>query len=513
MAKAARRQHPEGDRPDRAVIDIGSNTVRLVVYAGSRRAPEVWLNEKVSAKLGRDLSATGRMPAKAMDLALTALARFATILPDLGIEDVQTVATAAVRDAENGPEFLERVRALGLEPRLLSGEEEARTSAMGVIGAFPGARGTVADLGGGSLELIMIEGDDLREGVSLPLGTLRLPALRQQGPLAFEQAVDREMARAGWAAAHPGPLYMVGGTWRAMAAYAMRQTDHPLTDPHGLCIPTEDADRLAKKIARMTPAELAPIRGISASRAAGLPDAAAMLRVMLAELKPDGLVFSSWGLREGLLFTRLTPGARAQDPLLAAIAHFTYPRGGSPAEAAMIAAWTADVVQGAGPNSDTRGSERLRLAATMLALATARLEPNLRARHAYDWAMDKRWLGLPPEGRARLAAMLLAACGRPGVPEALLRLAGAEALREAAAWGLAVRLCRRIGAGTQVSLLTSSLRREADRLVLWFDPARAQLASDLVVSDLKALAQWLGLAHEVRVGEAAAAAAVNHSLI
>jgi exopolyphosphatase/guanosine-5'-triphosphate,3'-diphosphate pyrophosphatase len=293
---------------------------------------------------------------------------------------------------------------------------------------------------------------------------------------------------------------MVGGTWRAMATYAMRQTEHPLTDPHGLCIATEDADHVAKKIARASVAELAAIRGISASRAAGLPDAAAMLRVMLAELKPDGLVFSSWGLREGLLFARLAAGARAQDPLLAAIAHFTSPRGGAPAEAAMIAAWTADVVQGGG-----NGSERLRLASTMLALAAARLEPNLRARHAYDWAMDKRWLGLDPEGRARLAAMLLAACGRPGAPDALLRLASAQALHDAASWGLAVRLCRRLGAGSQVSLLTSSLRRESGRLVLWFDPARAQLASDLVVGDLKALAQWLGIAHEVRVGEPAAA--------
>jgi exopolyphosphatase / guanosine-5'-triphosphate,3'-diphosphate pyrophosphatase len=276
----------------------------------------------------------------------------------------------------------------------------------------------------------------------------------------------------------------------------MRRTDHPLTDPHGLCVGTDEADRIAKKIARMSPAELAPIPGISSSRAAGLPDAAAMLRVMLAELKPEGLVFSSWGLREGLLYSRLGPGARAQDPLLAAIAQFTTPRGGSPAQAAMIAAWTADVAQGS-----RNGSERLRLAATMLALAAARLEPNLRARHAYDWAMDKRWLGLDPEGRARLAAMLLAACGQPGPAAALLRLAGEEALREATAWGLAVRLCRRMGAGTQVSLLTSSLRREPGRLVLWFDPARAQLASDLVLGDLKALAQWLGLEHEVRVGE------------
>ena len=119
-----------GDRPDRAVIDIGSNTVRLVVYSGSRRAPGIWLNEKVTAKLGRELATTGRIPDKAMDLALAGLARFAAILTDIGVADVQTVATAAARDAENGQEFLGRVRNLGLEPRLLSGLEEADYSAI-----------------------------------------------------------------------------------------------------------------------------------------------------------------------------------------------------------------------------------------------------------------------------------------------------------------------------------------------------------------------------------------------
>ena len=138
--------------PDRAVIDIGSNTVRMVVYTGAPRVPEVWLNERVTAKLGRDLAATGLLPDKAMESALLALARYAAIVEDLGIKAVETVATAAVRDAANGGEFLARVRALGLSPRLLSGEEEAFGAAYGVIGAFPGAQGTVADLGGGWAE-------------------------------------------------------------------------------------------------------------------------------------------------------------------------------------------------------------------------------------------------------------------------------------------------------------------------------------------------------------------------
>ncbi|MEO6151972.1 MAG: Ppx/GppA family phosphatase [Croceibacterium sp.] len=482
--------------PDRAVIDIGSNTVRLVAYGGSPRAPEVWLNERVSAKLGRDLAVTGTMPDKAIEAALTALARYAALVEDFGIDDVQTVATAAVRDAANGPDFLARVRALGLNPQLLSGEDEARGAAFGVIGAFPGAQGTVADLGGGSLELVMIEGDDCHDGVSLPLGTLRLPALRAEGAEPFRRAVKKAMGKAGWAAAHPGPLYMVGGTWRALAVYAMRSASYPLSDPHGFRLATDEADQIAKRIAAMEPAELSAMPGISSARAAGLPDAAAMMRVMLAELMPDGVVFSSWGLREGLLFQRLPRDLRAQDPLLAAVTSFAAPRGGPIAQAAMIAAWTSEISPGGGASR-----ERLRLAATMLALAAAHIEPNLRARHALEWAMDKRWVGLDPAGRALLAAALLAAGGKIAPPAELKQLASWEALSEAVGWGLAIRLCRRLGAGSRVSLMTSRLRREDDSLVLWLHPSRAQLASDQVSRDLAALAQWLGLTPRLDVSE------------
>jgi len=492
------RTQADGMRPDRAVIDIGSNTVRMVIYRGSQRAPEVWLNEGISARLGRDLSATGAMPEKAMSYALAAIARYATILADLGIDDVQTVATAAVRDAANGPDFLARVRALGLDPLLLTGEEEATGSAFGVIGAFPGARGTVADLGGGSLELIMIEDEGCHDGVSLPLGTLRLPALSEKGPAGFRKAVRKEMAKAGWAVAHPGPLYMVGGTWRALAAYAMRSRDYPLTDPHAFALDTDDADRIARKVARLTPEELAPIPGISALRAAGLPDAAAMLRIMLDELEPDGVVFSSWGLREGLLFQRLAPDARQQDPLLAGVIQFAAPRGGTVSIATLMAAWMADAVRGR-----TARAERLRLATTILALASSHVEPNWRARHAFEWAMDKRWLGIDPEGRARIAAALLAACGKIAPPPELEQLASWDDLSQAIGWGLAIRLCRRLGAGSRQSLVTSALTKEDGRLVLSMAPSHAQLATDPVTNDLKALAQWLGLEAETRVSDKA----------
>jgi exopolyphosphatase/guanosine-5'-triphosphate,3'-diphosphate pyrophosphatase len=143
----------------------------------------------------------------------------------------------------------------------------------------------------------------------------------------------------------------------------------------------------------------------------------------------------------------------------------------------------------------------LRLAATMLALAASHVEPNHRARHAYEWAMDKRWVGLGPEGRARIAAALVAACGKLSARPELERLASAALLHEAGSWGLAIRLCRRLGAGSRVSLLTSRLRRDDARLTLWVHPTRAQLVSDQVLGDLKTLAEWLGLQPQLEVSE------------
>ena len=496
-ARAAGADRAEWTRAERAVIDIGSNTVRLVIYAGALRAPETVLNEKIAAKLGRDLGETGLIPQKAADIALSALRRYRALIADRDLDQVEVVATAAVRDASNGAEFLQHVRDLGLDARLLTGEEEARASASGVIAAFPGAHGVVADLGGGSLELVSVENGASHAGESLPIGTLRLGSLRKEGANSFKQTVHRALADAGWAAAHPGPLYLVGGTWRALAKYAMLRLGHPLSDPHGLTLPVDQADRIAKKLVAADRESLRTISGLSALRAAALPDAAALLRAMIAELKPDQLVFSSWGLREGLLYQRLDPLARKQDPLLAGIAHFTAPRGGSISRAAMIAGWTANPVRSRGARS-----ERLRLAATLLALTAAQVEPNIRTRHAVDWALHKRWIGLDMPGRALIAAALVGACDKPALPSELLALTDEAKLHEAIGWGLAVRLCCRIGGASRVSLASSALFVEGEKLVLAFDETGAQLLGNVVEADLAGLAAWLGLEAEIRVGEA-----------
>ena len=119
------------------IIDIGSNSVRFVAYGGSARVPSALFNEKIMAALGKGIAADGALEARAAEATLEALARFRLLGKEIGLRKLHTVATAAVRDASNGPEFLKRVTALGLKPRLLPGSEEAQLSGLGVLSAFP----------------------------------------------------------------------------------------------------------------------------------------------------------------------------------------------------------------------------------------------------------------------------------------------------------------------------------------------------------------------------------------
>jgi len=488
-----------GTRPSRAIIDIGSNTVRLVIYGGSPRAPAVLLNEKVTARLGRDIANKGVLAEEAIALAMRGLSRFVLLLEDLRIEDVETVATAAVREASNGGEFIATLRALGLAPRVLSGEEEAVLSASGVAGAFREARGYVADLGGGSLELVDLASAQASNPVSLPLGALRLPDFRSKGDKsdsAMRERIEQVIRNEGGARASGETLYLVGGTWRAMAVFAMQMQEHPLSDPHGLSLGREAAKALIAALASENFESLKARKRISSMRAEKLPNAAILLSAMLRVLEPCGLVFSSWGLREGLLYDRLGPEDRAQDPLLAGIAAFAEQRGAPATLAAQMAGWSAGAVP-----ANTQGGERLRLAATMLALASMQIEPNIRLPQAVDWALHKRWIGIEAHERAMLGAAVAANGNELDLPPAISALASDKALGEAICWGLAVRLARRLGGGSRRSLQVSRLFTREDALVLRLARSHEALFGVPVEKDMKLLSGRLGCDYRVEIVE------------
>lgn len=470
---------------EQAVIDIGSNTVRLVIYGGPARAPIELLNEKVAAKLGKGVAENGKLAEKAMVTALAALGRYAALLRARGVKRVHAVATAAVRDAANGEEFLERVSALGLTPRLISGEEEALTSAAGVAGAFPSAKGVVADLGGGSLELVHIAGTEYEHGSSLPLGTLRLPALRKSGAAKFKRKVEKLIEETGSRCAPGETLYLVGGSLRALARYHQHMIGSPIDDPHGLAMEPAALLTLCRKLQRSSVLAGAP--GVSPTRLAALPDTAALLAALILTTKPDAVVFSGWGLREGLIFNELPVAQRRSDPFAAGVRAFAEPMGASPAVATMIAGWTANVV-----GSHDYAQENFRLSATILAIASQQIEPNLRSVTVVDWALHKRWIGLCGSGRAMLAACLLANVNRE-IPVDIEMLAEPEEIRQAIAWGLSMRLCRRLTGLAPQLFSSAELVAEDGNLVLWLAPAALPLATDVVEKDLKLLADQLSL--------------------
>ena len=486
-----------GNTVSRGIIDIGSNTVRLVVYGGSPRAPTVLLNEKITARLGRDIASTGKLADEAIELAMRGLRRFVLLLDDLRIENVDTVATAAVRDATNGPDFIKELRKLGLSPRVISGEEEAKLSASGVAGAFPGARGVVADLGGGSLELVDLEDGETSNAVTLPLGALRLPDYRVKGDKdgsKMRSALEKALKDGIGKRKSLDTLYLVGGTWRAMAVYAMQVNGHPLSDPHGLEVSAKQARYITEALRLEAPEDLKSRKRISSMRAEKLPDAAILSQALQETLSPKRIVFSSWGLREGLVYNSLEPHAQGQDPLLAGISTFASQRGVPPMLATRIASWTLD----AAPARE-HGSERLRLAATMLALASMQIEPNIRLPHAIEWALQKRWIGIDGQGRAMLAAAVAANGNQLELPDAVLALASEAAIDEAIKWGLALRLARRLGAGSRRSLDVSRLMIEEDALVLRLATDHAALNCGPVEKDMKLLSGRLNLTPRVDI--------------
>jgi exopolyphosphatase/guanosine-5'-triphosphate,3'-diphosphate pyrophosphatase len=282
--------------PDRhAIIDIGSNSIRLVVFGPGR---EVLYNDKVLAGLGRGVVANGRIDREARSLALATLKRYAALLTLIKPDHLQVVATAAVREADNGGEFLAAVRALGLPAELLSGEDEARGSAWGVLAHFPDARGVVADLGGGSLELARIAYGGVHECVSFPLGVLRIAAIRAEGRGRLRKTVRKALAPLDWTRQVAGQeLFLVGGAWRALAKIEARLGKH---DPAASFAP-EEARRLKIYAKRMGPEWLATVPGISAARAVQLEHAAALLVALVGELAPSSITVTRAGLREGLV--------------------------------------------------------------------------------------------------------------------------------------------------------------------------------------------------------------------
>ena len=477
------------------IIDIGSNSVRFVAYGGTARVPSSLFNEKVMAALGKGVAKDGKLDPAAMEKTLLALARFRQLGREMGLKKLHTVATAAVRDASNGPAFLKQIAALGLRPVLLSGEEEAEMSGLGVISAIPRANGIVADLGGGSLELIGVARGGAGEGISLPLGVLRVGPEVATETLAATIRAGLKDSRLKDAAAGHG-LYLVGGSFRALALLDMKVTGHPLPIIHQYRIAEARLPELRQVLATRDASEIKALADISASRVPTLPAALSVLEAMVTVLRPRRVVVSAFGLREGLLYRDLASDVRDEDPLLAAALEVGQRLGRFGDHGAALDQWIAPIFP-----DDSSDMQRLRLAVCLLGDIAWNAHPDFRAERAVDMAIHGNWVGIDAHGRAMLGRALCSAfSGDGGFSSKLTALLRPGEGERASAWGKALRLAQRLSGGTEALLRKTSISLEPRKLVLAIPAKQRELYTDPVARRLNSLAKALDRTGEARFG-------------
>lgn len=483
--------------PPVGVIDIGSNSVRLVVYEGLTRAPTPIFNEKVLAGLGREVQSTGLLAPEAVTQALLALKRFRALCDTLKVQRVLGIATAACRDARNGAPFIaEAERLCRIRIDVLSGRREAELSALGVMSGVFAPNGIVGDLGGGSLELVDIHGTRLRRGITLPLGGLALQDASKKSIKKAEKIVIRALSEVKPGAAGSGrSLYAVGGAWRALARLHMAQTGYPLHVMHGYRIRAREAIEFCELVKRVDPETLSQIEVVSSARRPLLSYAALVLEQLVRRTRPDDVVISALGVREGLLHSLLSAREQKKDALIDAARNLNELRSRSPEHGEELIKWTDRFMQSSGID-ETETEIRLRHAACLVADIGWRTHPDYRGEQSLNIIANASFVALDHPGRAYLALAVyfrhVGIMHDDELSPRLRELASTRLLDRARILGAAMRVAYMVSASMPGVLPQTPLKVEKGRLVLRMPGKYAALAGERVFNRLRTLARLIG---------------------
>lgn len=474
-----------------AIIDIGSNSVRLVVYAGAPRVPAPIFNEKLLAGLGAGLDQSRTFAPAAHDKALAALRRFRLLIDHMRVKKTHVLATAAIREAEDGRDFVREVDRIGFRCEVLSPEREAELAGEGVLSAIPDADGIVGDLGGGSLELVDVATGEVRRGISLPLGILRLSA-SPGGERAAREAIRAGVKQLGGVKQTRGrTFFMVGGSWRALARIDMAESDYPLPITHEYRMMPKRARELRRIVSLPDPKWS---KAAAAARLASAPLAAMLLDILADELEPSDLVVSTFGIREGLLFSMLRPRIRACDPLIEAARESGGGEHRFGQHGDLLDEWISPLFD------DTPEMSRLRRASCLLADVAWQANPGFRADRGIEMALHGNWVAITAAGRVIMAQALSSNFGREKLPDAkLAQLCSPEDLRRAHQWGLAMRLGQRLSGGVASVLEHTGLSADDGMVRLHVLRAEQALVGEPVKRRLAKLGEALDCAMEVVV--------------
>nr|WP_239986158.1 Ppx/GppA family phosphatase [Paracoccus sp. SY] len=420
------------------VVDVGSNSIRMVVFDGAARSPAYFYNEKVMAGLGAKMAQTGRLNPDGVERGFAAMQRFAALAKGMDIDPLTCVATAAVREAADGPEFQARVeRETGIKMYVIDGEEEARLSAQGVLLGWPDARGLVCDIGGNSMELAEVADGQVGKRVSSQLGPFRLQQVPggKDGLRKHIRKTVADLART--MGTHHERIYLVGGSWRAIARLDMERVGYPMTVLHEYRMtPQAVADTVAW-IADNDLADLKARTGLSSSRIELVPLAAQVLAQLTEIFAPAELAISSYGIREGLLYEQMPDNLRKRDPLIEAARFTERQMARMPGSGKKLYHFLQPLFRDISPERD-----RLIRAACLLHDTSWRAHPDYRAEACFDNVTRANMAALSHPERVFLGLALLhryknSRAGSPMAP--LFKLLSDAEIRDAEILGKAMR--------------------------------------------------------------------------
>lgn len=476
-----------------AVIDIGSNSLRLVVFDKRSRCPVQVFNEKAQPGLGKGLERCGLLNPEGTQAAIVNIRRFVTMAEAMGVESIALLATAAVRDAKDGPAFAARIeKETGRKVRIVTGEDEAKLSALGVLAGIPEADGLMGDLGGGSLELVRLVAGKIQDHVTLPLGPLRLAEATNGNIEDAQRLVDRQLEKLAWLAEVKGKtLYPVGGAWRSLARIHMEQTHYPLHVIHEYRMSRRQGEELAGVLAHLGKKSLTNIVGMSRRRLETLPFGALVLERLIKAVKPECVLFSAYGLREGYLFSTLDTAAQQGDPLLVGCAELAGADGRFGSVSDLLDDWLAPLFR-----SEGKARARLREAACLLSDIAWREHPDYRAEHAFLRVLRLPVAGITHPERVVLALIIAARYGDgPDAPyvQTLPSLLEETDKDFAARAGAALRLAYALSAGTEHMLNLTSIEKRNDRLELHLPKDAGALFGEAVQRRLDAVGKAFGM--------------------
>lgn len=468
-----------------AIIDIGSNSVRMVVYHALKRVPLPVFNEKYMCALGKGMGHTGRLNEEGVVHAKRVIARFLLMAQRLDVARLDVLATAAVRDAEDGTDFVHYIEDThGICVKVISGEEEARYAALGIMASIHAPLGLSADLGGGSLELASISPSSVSEVVSLPIGSLRLLDGFGNDTQKMQTALEKQFAKITWLnELYPPSLYAIGGGFRTLAKIHMKQKKYPLNLTHEYEIKAKDALSLAEEIIQMDDKSLKNLPGLSPKRLPTIKPSAVVLKALLKHTKAESMITSVSGIREGFFFDMLEEKKQAEDPLIASAADLAALIGRRGRYAAQLFDWVQPLF-----THEPLAFTRIRRALCILSELAWSIDPNFRAEWAYMRIMQSSLKGLTHHERIMLALALFHRyqTSMKQKPPGIGLLNEYEMLW-ARACGLSVNLAFQLSGGKEGNLSHARLSFRNHQPFLWVDAEASPLRTEIVEKRLDGL--------------------------